>query len=532
MTAVALPAPALARSRPAVNPWLIAVVVSMATFMEVLDTSIANVALPHIGGNLGASQDEATWVLTSYLIANAIVMPISGWLSSVMGRKRFYMSCVALFTLSSFLCGFAPSLGWLLFFRILQGAGGGGLAPSEQAILADTFEPRQRGMAFAVYGMAVVFAPAIGPTIGGWITDNYNWRWIFYMNVPVGLLSLFLSNLLVTDSENAKREHEAIWKHGLKIDYIGFIFVLVGFGALQIMLDKGQEDDWFGSNFIIAMAVTAFLGIAAMIFWETMVAKEPIVDLSLLKSRSFLFANVLMFSVGFILTSTTQLLPQFVQQLLGYDATQAGLTLMGGGFTLMLMMPIAGQLAGRVQPKYLLTVGILGTATAMYNLSRINSGVPFSTMAFARIYQCIWLPLFFIPLNTIAYSDLPPGKSNNASALLNLSRNLGGGIGISLVITMLARRSQFHLERLTSHLTPFDRPFQHQLQSLTHSFGGNSTAHRQALGVIYNLANQQAAMLSYVEVFFITSIACLPIAALTLFVKRLKRGQHVEAPVH
>ncbi len=499
----------------------------MATFMEVLDTSIANVSLTHIAGNLSASQDEATWVLTSYLVSNAIIMPISGWLASVMGRKRFYMSCVALFTISSFLCGFAPSLGWLLFFRVLQGAGGGGLAPSEQSILADTFSPKQRGMAFAVYGLAVVVAPAIGPALGGWITDNYNWRWIFYINVPVGCLSLFLTDLFVHDSPQAKQEHDNVWKDGLKIDYTGFALVALGLGALQVVLDKGQEDDWFGSNFIILFSVIAVVGLSAMVFWEMKVAKEPIVDLRLLKTPNFLVSCILMFVVGFILTSTTQLLPQFVQSLLGYDATTAGLTLMGGGFTLMIMMPIAGTLVSRVQPKYLIMTGILGTAAAMYNLTYWNTSVPFSTLAEARIFQCIFLPFFFIPINTLAYSDLPPGRSNNASALLNLSRNLGGAIGISLAITMLTRRSQFHMERLSSHLTAFDRPFQNNLHALTHKIGTGGALH-----VIYGSLQQQAAMLSYLDVFKVMAIACLPVAIVVMFFKRVKLGEKRDVPAH
>jgi DHA2 family multidrug resistance protein len=519
--------PALAAPKTTINPWLIAVIVSMATFMEVLDTSIANVSLTHIAGNLGASQDEATWVLTSYLVSNAIVMPISGWLSNVMGRKRFYMSCVALFTISSFLCGFAPSLGWLLFFRVLQGAGGGGLAPSEQAILADTFSAKQRGMAFAVYGLAVVVAPAIGPTLGGWITDNYNWRWIFYINVPVGCLSLFLTDLFVTDSEQSKKEQANVWKGGLHIDYVGFVLVALGLGSLQVVLDKGQEDDWFGSNFIIIFSIIAVVGLISMFIWETLISEEPIVDLRLLKQPNFLLSNMLMFVVGFILTSTTQLMPQFVQQLLGYDATSAGLTLMGGGFMLMLMMPMAGFLVSRVQPKWLILVGILGTSAAMYNLTFLDTQVPFHSLFDARIFQCIFLPLFFIPINTLAYSDLPPGRSNNASALLNLSRNLGGAIGISLATTLITRRSQFHMERLSAHLTPFDRPYQHSMKILTNALG-----HQGALQTMYNSLQQQAAMLSYLDVFKIMSLACLPVAIGVLFFRKVKMGGHSDVPVH
>lgn len=358
---------ALSASQPRqdVNPWLIAITVSLATFMEVMDTSIANVALPHIAGGLAAGPSERVWVLTSYLVSNAIILPISGWLASVMGRKRFYMSCVALFTISSLLCGLAPSLNWLLFFRIMQGIGGGGLAPSEQAILTDTFAPAQRGMAFAFYGVAVVVAPAIGPALGGWITDSYSWRWIFFINIPVGILSLVLTSLLVTDSENARKEHKEVWKGGIKVDYMGFGLIALGLGALQIVLDKGQEDDWFGSNFICVMVAVAVIGIIGGIFWELFATDHPIVDLPLFKDVGFLFTNLVMFATFFVLLGTTQLLPQLAQDLLGYDATKAGLLLMPGGFTIMALMPLVGRLVNVVQAKWLMAFGLLMVGLSM-----------------------------------------------------------------------------------------------------------------------------------------------------------------------
>src|ERR1043165_9101851 len=347
------------RAHVKVSPWLIALVVSLATFMEVMDTSIANVALRHIAGSVGADQSESTWVLTSYLISNAVILPVSGWLASVMGRKRFYMTCVALFTVGSFLCGIAPTLGTLLFCRVLQGAGGGGLAPSEQAILADTFPPQQRGMGFAVYGVAVVVAPAVGPALGGWITDNFSWRWIFFINIPVGILSLFLTHLVVEDSKSAKEECQHARRGGIKVDYVGFGLVTLGLGALQVVLDKGQEDDWFGSNFIVIFAILAAVGILGTIFWELFFAKQPVVDLHLFRDRSFLFTNIMMFATFFVLLATTQLLPQFVQQLYAYDATKAGLILMPGGFMVMGLMPVVGFLVRKIQPKYLVAFGFL-----------------------------------------------------------------------------------------------------------------------------------------------------------------------------
>jgi DHA2 family multidrug resistance protein len=504
-------------AKPGVSPWVIALVVSMATFMEVLDTSIANVSLRHIAGNLGAGSDESTWVLTSYLVANAIIIPISGWLSSVMGRKRFYMTCVTLFTLSSLLCGLAPSLGLLLFFRVLQGAGGGGLAPSEQSILADTFQPEYFGMAFAIWGIAVVVAPALGPTLGGWITDNFSWRWIFFINIPVGCLSLFLTYELLQDPPSVTAKVKAQRKAGIKVDYMGFALTVLGFGALQVVLDKGQEDDWFGSPFICGFAILALLGIAGMVIWETVMVDDPIVDIPLLANRNLSSSMVLQFVVGFILTSTTVLLPQYVQQLLGYNATNAGLILMPGGLVLMLMMPVAGKLVNKVTPKILMAFGLLMTASSMFYLTGFNTLVSFEHVVWVRIFQCIGLPLFFIPLNTIAYGNLPPGKNNNASALMNLMRNLGGGIGISVASTLLIRRTQLHQERLSSNATHFYQPFVHFMEST----GGFTS--RNIVG-FYSSLQRQATMLAYLDVFKIMGIGCLVVIVLLLAMRRVKKG--------
>jgi DHA2 family multidrug resistance protein len=509
---------------PTANQWLVAFTVSMATFMEVLDTSIANVSLRHIAGNLGAGESESTWVLTSYLVSNAVILPISGWLSSVMGRKRFYMTCVALFTLSSFCCGISPSLGWLLFFRVMQGIGGGGLAPSEQAILADTFSKRDRGMAFALYGVAVVFAPAIGPTLGGWITDNYDWRWIFFINVPVGILSLYMTWRLVHESPAAKAEHEAVWKGGLSVDYVGFGLVALGLGCLQVVMDKGQEDDWFGSDFIRLFSILAAVGIVTAILWEAFVAKEPMVDLPLLKNRNFASTNILMFIMGFILNSTTVLIPQFVQQILGYSATTAGMILMPGGFVLMCMFPLAGVLSRRVQPKYMMIAGLTITGLAMWHFTTFTTQVSFEYLVWSRVFQCIGLPLFFLSLNNLAYGDLPPGKSNNASALLNLWRNLGGSVGISVAVTLLDRQAQLHQDRLVSRLTPYDPAYVQRLKEI----GGAGTkafnSRPEILLPIYRAMQQQAAMLSYLDVFKIMSVGCLVVLVVVLFLKPVKLG--------
>ncbi len=510
---------------PLCNPWLVAVTVSMATFMEVMDISIANVALRHIAGSVGADQSESTWVLTSYLVSNAIVLPISGWLASVMGRKNFYMTCVLLFTISSFLCGIAPTLGALLVFRVLQGIGGGGLAPSEQAILTDTFPASKRGMAFAVYGVAVVVAPAIGPALGGWITDNYSWRWIFFINIPVGIVSLIMTSLVVYDSPEARHEHEAATRGGIRVDYVGFGLVALGFGCLQIVLDKGQEDNWFSSPFILVLSILGVLGVVGMVVWEMFISRHPMVDLTLYKSRTFLFTNLMMFATMFILLSTTQLLPQFVQQLLNYDATKAGLILMPGGFVIMMLMPVAGFLTRKVQPKYLICFGFIVLSFALFHLSGLETGASFKSIALARMFQTAGIGFLFVPINTLAYSDLPPGKSNSASALINLMRNLGGSVGISMATTLLVRRSQLHQDRLVTHLTATALPFQTQLHNLTQRFSthgaGPVDAANRATATVMAQVQAQSNMLAYLDIFIVLMLGCLMAAALTSMLKNI-----------
>jgi MFS transporter, DHA2 family, multidrug resistance protein len=512
---------------PRVNPWLIAVVVSVATFMEVLDTSIANVSLNHIAGSMSASQDESTWVLTSYLVSNAIILPISGWLATVVGRKRFYMLCVAIFTISSLLCGLAPSLGWLIVFRILQGIGGGGLQPSEQAILADTFTPQQRGQAFAIYGIAVVVAPAIGPTLGGWITDSFSWRWIFFINVPIGVMSLLLVQSLLQESPERIAQQRAATSRGFKVDYIGFGLVAIGLGCLQVVLDKGQEDDWLGSNFILFFTVISVIALIAAVIWEFQV-DDPIVDLPLLKRFNFAFSNLMMFSLGFILFSTTQLLPQFTQSLLGYTAEQAGLVISPGGFAVMAFMPVAGFLVNRIQPKYLIAYGMTCVGFAMFYMLGFNTQVPFRTLALARIFQASGLAFLFVPINMIAYSGLPPGKSNHASALINLSRNLGGSIGVSVANTILYRRTQFHQNRLSGDFTRFSQAYQTTLHTMTHlliqsGIPASQAASRAGSILYYNLI-RQAGMLAYLDVFKVLGICAFFMVGVALSMKRVKLG--------
>jgi DHA2 family multidrug resistance protein len=515
-------APAQDTWRPAVNPWIIALTVTLATFMEVLDTSIANVALPHIAGGLSAGQDESTWVLTSYLVSNAIVLPLSGWLSSVFGRKRFYMSCVVLFTVSSFLCGLAPNLGMLIFFRILQGAGGGGLQPSEQAILADTFPPAKLGMAFAVYGMAVVLAPAIGPTIGGFVTDNYSWRWIFYMNVPIGIISLLLTARLIQDPPYLKKQN----KPQFGIDYFGLGLVAVGLGALQIILDKGQRDDWFDSNFITILSVICVVALVVAVFWE-LHHKNPIIDLRLFKDSTFAVGCGLMFMLGVALYGTTVLLPQFVQTLMGYTAQEAGLALMPGGFTIMLFMPVVGFLLGKkADVRYMIAFGLIGLASSLWYMSHFDLQLDFKTVAMSRVYQSIGLAFLFIPINTAAYAGLPPNKNNAASGLINLARNVGGSVGISFVTTMLDRRAQAHQNALVKNLTAGSP----QLHAMTQGAAQTLMAHgsspalamKQAYALVTQTLYRQASMLSYVDNFQILGTLIFCLLPIVLIMKKPK----------
>src|SRR6202162_4070850 len=426
--------------QPKSNPWIIAIAVSLAAFMEVLDTSIANVALPHIAGNLGASNDESTWVLTSYLVSNAIVLPISGWLVAWLGRKRFFLTCIVFFTISSFLCGIAPSLGLLLLFRVLQGAFGGGLQPMAQAILGDTFPPEKRGLAFALYGITAICAPAIGPTLGGWITDSYSWRWVFYINVPVGALALFLVYQLVEDPPYLGRTKKKL----AGFDFIGFSLLTVGVGALQIVLDKGQEDDWFGSHFIATLVVIAVVGLVSLVVWEWF-HKEPIVDVRLFKNFNFATSSLMFLMLGMALFSSTVLMPQLLQTLMGYTAQKAGMVLSAGALVVLVVLPMVGKLTSRVQARYLLGFGWITLAASMYISSKqINLLMSFSAATSLRVWQYLPVAFLFVPLTLAGYVGLSAGKTNAAAGLMNFMRNIGQSVGTSAVATLIARRSQYH----------------------------------------------------------------------------------------
>jgi len=514
--------------RPATNPWLIAVTVSLAAFMEVLDTAIANVALPHIAGNLGASNDESTWVLTSYLVANAIVLPITGWLVSLFGRKRFFMTCMAIFTVSSLFCGLAPNLGFLLLFRVLQGAGGGGLQPMAQAILADTFPPEKRGLAFSVYGITAVCAPAIGPTLGGWITDTASWRWIFLINLPVGLLALVLVFRLVQDPPHLVRRDRS----EIKLDYVGFSLLALGVAALQIMLDKGQEDDWFGSRFITTLAVIAGICLTALIIYEWF-HKDPIVDVRLFRNSNFATANMMMFMVGAVSFSTTVLMPQFLQTLMGYTAESAGMVLSASAVLLLIELPLVGKLIGRFQSRYLIAFGWLALALGMYiSTQRIDLLISFSSATLLRIGQYMPMGFIFVPATTAAYIGITDDKSNAVAGLVNFTRNIGSSVGTSIVTTMIVRRSQLHQSMLVAHTSMGNVRFRGAMgglvQQLSDAGLGMHEAQSQALGRVYAAVQAQAATLAYIDTFWILCIAALIMFFLSFILKknnpRARRG--------
>jgi DHA2 family multidrug resistance protein len=489
----------------------VALTVTLATFMEVLDSSIANVALPHIAGSLGATYEESTWVLTSYLVSSAIVLPVSGWLSTLIGRKRFYMTCVALFTTCSFLCGIAPTLPFLILARVLQGAGGGGLQPSEQAILADSFPPEKRGLAFAVYGMAVVFAPAIGPTLGGWITDNFNWHWIFFINLPVGLLSLLLTQRMVEDPPWLKEEKRG----GIRIDYIGLSLIVIGIACFQIVLDKGQEDDWFSSKLIFTMFCIGVPLLIAFFLWEWF-HDQPIVDVRLLQNRNFGTAVFFSFILGIVLFGSTVLIPEFLQSSLGYTAERAGMALSPGGFVLVFMMPLAGMLLQtKVDPRLLVSLGFLGTCITLHLLSIIYLQIDFRTVVILRMIQVIFLPLIFVPISTLNYIGVPREKNNQVSGLSNFARNIGGSIGTSLLSTFLARQNQMHQVSLAAHTDSSNPSYVTMLNSLKSVYVGQGfdavTAAQKALATMYRNMQAQAGVMSFENAFWCMSllIGCL-----------------------
>jgi DHA2 family multidrug resistance protein len=510
--------------QPSYNPWLVALVVALAAFMEVLDTSIANVALPYMAGNLGASNDQSTWVLTSYLVSNAIILPMTGWLAGAVGRKRFFMICLSVFTVSSLLCGLAPSLGFLLLFRVLQGAGGGGLQPMAQAILADTFPPEKRGLAFALYGITAIMAPTIGPTLGGWITFNDSWRWIFFINLPVGVMTWLLVRRFVEDPPYLARLKAA----GVKLDYIGIALLTIGVGSLQVLLDKGQEDDWFGSHFITTLVIVAAVCLISLVIWEWFY-KSPIIDVHMFRNFNFASASLMLFTLGILLFSSLVLMPQFLQTLLGYTSELAGLALSAGGLVLLFEMPIVGQLTTKVQARRLIAFGWLALSVAMfYSTKRLDLQMSFSAATWLRIAQVVGLGFLFVPITLVAYVGIAPEKNNAVAGIANFMRNMGSSVGTSLVTTLIARRSQFHQLRLVEQTRVDNVNFANATQGLTQHFVnsglGRHEAQATAYASIYRLLQGQSATLAYIDTFMVLSVGAGIMFFLSFFLKKNDPG--------
>ncbi len=523
------PAPAVAQARQ-VNPWAVALTVTLATFMELLDTSIANVSLPHIAGGLGRSFDETTWVLTSYLVANAVVLPMSAWLSRVFGRKRYYMISVALFTATSFLCGIAPSLNFLVIFRVLQGIGGGGLAPVEQAILVDTFPATKRAAAFALYSVAIVTAPAIGPPLGGWITDSFSWRWVFFINVPIGLISLFFTSRLVSDPPAFKAEVAEAKRLGkLKIDYIGISLIALGFAFLEVVLDRGQIDDWLGSRFITAMLIAAVACLAFAIWWELR-APDPVVELGLLRERNFAISNVFYFLFGFVLFGSTTMIPEILQSLYGYTATDAGLVLGPGAAVITVLAPMVAVLTqkGVVKPRWLIAFSFAVVSASMFYYGSFNPQTDYLHYALARALQGFGYAFLFVPVSVLAYSYLPPGKNNKGSSLTNLARNWGGSFGVAFITTMHERRMDVHSDRLSRTADLASPLFHPRIDSLTRTFEhlgfSHADAAQHAQGMLYNQLNDQASLLGFMDCFHYMAIIALIGIPLALMTRSFRPG--------
>jgi DHA2 family multidrug resistance protein len=510
------------------DPRLIAMAVMCATFMEVLDTSIANIALPHIAGNLSATNDEATWVLTSYLVSNAIILPMTGWLGNHFGRKRVLLSCVLLFTLASALCGAAVNLPTLILARIFQGIGGGAMVPIAQAILLESFPPHKRGTAMAMFAMGVIVAPILGPTLGGWITDNFSWRWIFYINLPVGLLAFFLQEWLVEDPPYIRRNEEAT------VDFVGFGLLTVWLGTLQITLDKGQEEDWFASRWIcwlVAISVVSFIGFVV----RELVAEHPVVDLRVLRYRNFAFGLMLMTVLAAILYGTTAELPLFLQTLMGYPALQSGYTMSPRGIAAFFTTAMVGRLVGRIPNRWLLGFGFTVLAVSSYMLSAINLQVSMMSVIWPSIVNGIAISFIFVPLTTATMSQLSQRQMGNATGLFNLMRNIGGSIGIAFMTTMLARDAQTHQALMVGHLTPLDPAFTARAAAAQHALMQHTdavTAIRQAYSIIYQELNRQAHLWAFVDnfrLFALLALCCLP---LIFLFKRVRYGGPVTAAVH
>jgi DHA2 family multidrug resistance protein len=504
--------------QPSFNPWLIAASVMLATFMEVLDTSVANVALPHIAGNLSATPEEATWVLTSYLVSNAIILPAANWLGRFFGRKRFLIVCVIIFTASSALCGAATSLGMLIVARIAQGAGGGALQPIAQAVLMESFPREKRGSAMAVFGLGVVVAPIIGPTLGGWITDNYSWRWIFYINIPIGILAVLMTNAFVEDPPYIREQRPG------RIDYIGFGLMALALGTMQLVLDKGQEEEWFASSFITSFVIISAVSAIIFVIWELR-SKEPIVDLRVLVNRNFAVGTSLMIVLGIVLYGTIAMLPLFLQTLMGYPAVMSGMAVSPRGLGAIASMLIVGRLINRVRGRYLVMFGFSVLAYSIYQFGKINLEISISSIVWPNIISGFAMGFIFVPLTTMALGTLSNEQMGNASGVFNLMRNTGGSVGIATVATMLSRGAQAHQAAMVSHLTPYDPAFQERVRQISSGVAarGGSAGTQQAFAGIYGTLLRQATVLSYIDIFRLLAFLCLLCIPATLLFERVKK---------
>ncbi|APH55025.1 Multidrug resistance protein B [Granulibacter bethesdensis] len=502
--------------KPRANPWLIAIVVTLAAFMEVLDTTIVNVALPHIAGAMSSSNDESTWTLTSYLVANSIVLPISGWFARIIGRKRYFLICIAMFTLASFLCGIAGSLWQLILFRLIQGFFGGGLQPNQQSIVLDTFEPAKRGAAFGVVAIATVIAPVMGPTVGGWLTDNFSWQWIFLINVPVGIFTFFAVAALVEDPPWLAREQ----KGERNVDYIGLSLITIGFGCLQVVMDRGEDLDWFGSGFIRLFSLLAFIGLVGAVFW-LLHARNPVVNIRVMADRNFSIGCLTIFLMAMVLYSSAVLLPQLVQTRLGYTATWAGLMLMPGSLVVPVLIPLVGRLMKYVQTRFVIMLGFALLGLALVYSHHITPDIDFRTLMMMRAAQTVGLAFLFVPISTVTYITLPKEQNADGAALFTMFRNLAGSIGISAATALVTERSQVRMAHLQPHMTPLEQPYvdylQHVQQGLVNLGTNAGEAMQQAAGIAYQTLQQQAAILAYMDIFGMTAIlsfATIPVCFL------------------
>jgi DHA2 family multidrug resistance protein len=502
--------------------WIVTLAVMIPTMIEILDTSVANVSLPHIQGSLSAGQDEVTWILTSYLVANAVVIPMSGWLARLFGRKRYLVGSIVVFVASSVLCGYAGSLTEIVIFRVIQGIGGGGLQPMSQAILMETFPPNQRGLAMGVFGMGVVLGPILGPVLGGYLTDNYSWRWIFYINVPLCIPALMLIVGYVFDPPYQQRLRE-----DEKVDYAGLALLSVGLGSLQIVLDRGQREDWFSSPFIVVLSLAAAVSLVALVFWELRHA-QPILDLRIFRDRSFAAGNLVMFLAFFAFFGSIVLLPLYLQNLLGYSAFLAGWVLGPGGAICLLFLPVAGKLTERIDSRLLLGFGVLVNGYSLYYMSGFNLHIDFETATMSRMIQGVGMPFLFVPCAFVCMAYVPRPQMNNASAIFNLLRNLGGSFGVAFVTTLVERRAQFHQLRLVERLGPFDPGLMIRLEEIKSGllvklgeFADHTTLAQE---LIYRLVKREAAALAFNDAFLAQAVICAALVGVLWIIRRPPMG--------